>query len=56
MKPSSPDIMSYLLKPLNNQTPTGLDYMLLQGDSQLIVVAGRWVTWLHRASESNFIL
>ncbi|CAI7591138.1 unnamed protein product [Penicillium discolor] len=40
MKSSNPDIMSYLLKPLNNQRPTGLDYMLLQGDSQLIVVAG----------------
>ncbi|KAJ5517182.1 hypothetical protein N7527_008742, partial [Penicillium freii] len=40
VKSSNPDIMSCLLKPLNNQTPTGLDYRLLQGDSQLIVVAG----------------
>ncbi|OQD63156.1 hypothetical protein PENPOL_c010G08693 [Penicillium polonicum] len=40
IKSSNPDIMSCLLKPLNNQTPTGIDYMLLQGDSKLIVVAG----------------
>lgn len=56
MKSSNPDIMGYLLKPLNNQTLTGIDYMLLQGDSQLIVVAGRCVTWLHRASARHFTL
>ncbi|KAJ5490298.1 Cytochrome P450 [Penicillium expansum] len=40
MKPNTPDIMSSLLKHSGDQTPTGLDRTLLEGDSQLIVVAG----------------
>ncbi|TVY15568.1 Tryprostatin B 6-hydroxylase [Lachnellula arida] len=39
-KPVVPDIMSSLLEPWKNQRPTGADLSLLQGDSQLIVVAG----------------
>ncbi|KAI0412150.1 cytochrome P450 [Xylaria grammica] len=34
------DIMGYLLKHFNGQIPTGLDRALLEGDSQLIIVAG----------------
>ncbi|KAI0451704.1 cytochrome P450 [Xylaria acuta] len=34
------DVIGSLLKPLNGQSPTGLDRALLEGDSQLIVVAG----------------
>jgi len=40
MKADTPDIMNTLLKPLGNKTPTGLDRSLLEGDAQLIVVAG----------------
>ncbi|CAJ2501230.1 Uu.00g040830.m01.CDS01 [Anthostomella pinea] len=39
-KVDTPDIMSCLLKPSRNKRPTGLDRTLLEGDSQLIVVAG----------------
>ncbi|KAM7185435.1 cytochrome P450 [Naviculisporaceae sp. PSN 640] len=39
-KPDIPDIMSCLLRPFENKTPVGLDRLLLEGDSQLIVVAG----------------
>ncbi|KAM7199177.1 cytochrome P450 [Rhypophila sp. PSN 637] len=39
-KMDTPDIMSCLLRPLKNKTPSGLDRALLEGDSQLIVVAG----------------
>ncbi|RYC59712.1 hypothetical protein CHU98_g6501 [Xylaria longipes] len=38
------DIMGSLLKPLNGQSPTGLDRALLEGDAQLIVVAGGLAT------------
>ncbi|KAL9616946.1 MAG: hypothetical protein Q9160_008216 [Pyrenula sp. 1 TL-2023] len=36
-----PDIMSSLLAPFNDRDLTGVDRALLEGDSQLIVVAGR---------------
>ncbi|KAI1113575.1 cytochrome P450 [Nemania sp. NC0429] len=39
-KSDTKDIMSCLLKSLNGQVPTGLDRALLDGDSQLIIVAG----------------
>ncbi|KAI1156957.1 cytochrome P450 [Nemania diffusa] len=39
-KGDTKDIMSCLLKPMNGQIPTGRDRTLLEGDSQLIVVAG----------------
>ncbi|KAL9122024.1 MAG: hypothetical protein Q9187_001416 [Circinaria calcarea] len=35
-----PDIMSVLLEPWKDRRPTGADLNMLQGDSQLIVVAG----------------
>ncbi|KAI0466717.1 cytochrome P450 [Xylaria cf. heliscus] len=34
------DIIGTLIKPLNGESPTGLDRALLEGDAQLIVVAG----------------
>ncbi|KAI0864888.1 cytochrome P450 [Xylaria cubensis] len=39
-KAQTKDIMGNLLKPLNGQTPTGFDRALLEGESQLIIVAG----------------
>ncbi|KAI9874353.1 MAG: hypothetical protein M1830_009845 [Pleopsidium flavum] len=39
-KVNSPDIMSALLDPWKNNNPTGTDLAMLQGDAQLIVVAG----------------
>ena len=36
-----PDILSFLLEPWKDRTPTGSDLNFLQGDNQLIVVAGR---------------
>ncbi|KAI1742715.1 cytochrome P450 [Xylaria scruposa] len=39
-KEETKDIMGNLLKPLNGQSPTGLDRALLEGESQLIIVAG----------------
>lgn len=36
--------MSCLLRPLNGRTPTGLDRAMLEGDAQLVIVAGRWVS------------
>ncbi|TGJ84039.1 hypothetical protein E0Z10_g4725 [Xylaria hypoxylon] len=39
-KGDTKDLMSCLLKPFNGQNPTGLDRTLLEGDSQLIIVAG----------------
>ena len=33
--------MSFLLEPWKDKTPTGSDLNILQGDSQLIIVAGR---------------
>ncbi|KAI0535109.1 cytochrome P450 [Xylaria digitata] len=39
-KRETKDIMGSLLKPFNGQNPTGLDRALLEGDSQLIIVAG----------------
>ena len=42
MKPDVPDIMSALLEPLKGREPTQQERDLLSGDSQLIVVAGRY--------------
>ncbi|KAF2971326.1 hypothetical protein GQX73_g2289 [Xylaria multiplex] len=39
-KEETKDIMGSLLQSFDGQTPTGLDRALLEGDSQLIVVAG----------------
>ncbi|KAJ8123663.1 hypothetical protein ONZ43_g442 [Nemania bipapillata] len=39
-KKDKKDIMSCLLKPLNGRPPTGFDRTLLEGDAQLIIVAG----------------
>jgi tryprostatin B 6-hydroxylase len=41
----TPDIMSTLLKPFPDEPPTGDDLLMLQGDSRLIVIAGRCVEW-----------
>ncbi|KAJ5737963.1 cytochrome P450 [Penicillium malachiteum] len=40
MKSNTTDIMSSLLRPLNTQALSRLDWEWLQGDSQLIIVAG----------------
>ena len=37
----TPDIMSVLLVPWKDKKPTGSDLKMLQGDCQLIIVAGR---------------
>jgi hypothetical protein len=39
----TPDIMSTLLKPFLEKEPTEADILMLQGDSRLIVIAGRCV-------------
>jgi hypothetical protein len=39
----TPDIMTTLLKPFPDKPPTGQDLLMLQGDSRLIVIAGRCV-------------
>ena len=36
-----PDIMATLLEQFQEQAPTGDDLRMLQGDSRLVVVAGR---------------
>ncbi|KAK2756652.1 hypothetical protein FQN54_005097 [Arachnomyces sp. PD_36] len=55
MKIDTPDIMSCLLKPLRNQSPTKLEHSLLQGDSQLIVVAGSDTTSTTLTNIFNFL-
>jgi tryprostatin B 6-hydroxylase len=45
-KVDTPDIMSTLLNPFQSQPPTGQDLLMLQGDSRLIVIAGRSVPFL----------
>ena len=42
-KIETPNIMSFLLAPLGEKKPTSADINMLEGDSQLIVVAGRLV-------------
>lgn len=42
MKEGIPDIMSALLKPFQAAPPSGQDLLMLQGDSRVIVVAGRY--------------
>ncbi|TVY81920.1 Tryprostatin B 6-hydroxylase [Lachnellula suecica] len=39
-KTDIPDVMSSLLEPWKDKKPTGFDLKMLQGDSQLIIVAG----------------
>lgn len=42
-KVETPNIMSFLLAPLEDEKLTSADINMLEGDSQLIVVAGRLV-------------
>ena len=41
MKASQPDIMTPILAPYQARDPKGLEWSYLQGDSRLIIVAGR---------------
>ncbi len=43
MKVDTPDIMAALLKPFQDNPPRSEDLLMLQGDSRLIVIAGRYV-------------
>jgi hypothetical protein len=43
MKVAVPDIMAALLDPWKDSRPTGADLNMLQGDAQLVIVAGRSV-------------
>lgn len=40
-KPEDPDIMSALIEPVKDRQLTDLELKMLQGDSRLIIVAGR---------------
>jgi hypothetical protein len=42
MKVDVPDIMSTLLSPFQETPPTAEDILMLQGDSRLIIIAGRY--------------
>ena len=42
-EPNTPDVMSALLKPYNGAKPSGAGLRMLEGDAQLIIVAGRLV-------------
>lgn len=42
-KPDDPDIMSALIEPLKDKQLSELELKMLQGDSRLIIVAGRYV-------------
>ena len=40
---ATPNITSFLIEPFKDEKPKGFDLNMLQGDSQLIIVAGRSV-------------
>jgi len=49
--------MSTLLKPWQDEKPSGYDLRMLQGDSQLIVVAGRYCfffSWLSSSAQVEY--
>ena len=45
-KIDTPNIMSFLLAPLEDKKPTSAELNMLEGDSELIVVAGRSVYFI----------